>query len=344
MIVNKKIKSLGAVNPKPWSGPNGDLWFVAGAFEDGGLFDRGAKSLDNANKLHAELTALIGQDGEFDIEDTGKEYQGEKKYRLKAWPGSKPQGGWKGGGGKEYVPRYRDTREGAIEEQASIHRSVALQRAIEADSNREPDAILALAETFYAWLRKTAPAAEQPQKAPAPAEQPQAPPKPVQREVAAEPERRVVAKPTCPKCGDSEFVLEDREKKGEFFCWKNASRNKFGCGHKWSDIKQKALDVGVEGDSLLSSYEQYQLEILRAAAKKDIKQLERLQILIGQAFDNGSLEAGDASALDLELQAAKRKAHSPAEPQAQWESRKKAEAMANDPLTKGMPTEQEIPF
>jgi hypothetical protein len=44
---------------------------------------------------------------------------------------------------------------------------------------------------------------------------------------------RRAPKPTCPKCGKSEFVLADREVDGRFFCWKNAEKNKLGCGHKW---------------------------------------------------------------------------------------------------------------
>jgi hypothetical protein len=52
---------------------------------------------------------------------------------------------------------------------------------------------------------------------------------------APPPANRGGGKPPCPSCGKKEFVLEDREIKGKFFCWKNAAKNKLGCGHKWSD-------------------------------------------------------------------------------------------------------------
>lgn len=42
------------------------------------------------------------------------------------------------------------------------------------------------------------------------------------------------SKPACPKCKKSEFVLEDRNTQGAFFCWRNPEKQKLGCGHKWN--------------------------------------------------------------------------------------------------------------
>lgn len=40
-------------------------------------------------------------------------------------------------------------------------------------------------------------------------------------------------KPSCPQCNSNDYVLEEREQPGHFFCWRNPQRGKHGCGHKW---------------------------------------------------------------------------------------------------------------
>ncbi len=175
MNLTETIASMDPVKDKPWPGPQGPIWFAQGKFQGGGIFSIGSQSIEKAREKHAELSALIGTEGVFEVEEKG-EYQGNPKYKLKAWPGNQPRlfgggGGGGGGGGRApFVPRYRDSEEGFAREQRSIHRSVALQRAIEADANREPQAILQLADTFYAWLSQDTPQASQtePQKPPSP--------------------------------------------------------------------------------------------------------------------------------------------------------------------------------
>lgn len=62
------------------------------------------------------------------------------------------KGGFGGG-----APAFRNTREGFLLEQESIHRSVALQRAVEAKAAKWDSltSIEEYADRFYAWLRAT---------------------------------------------------------------------------------------------------------------------------------------------------------------------------------------------
>jgi hypothetical protein len=79
-------------------------------------------------------------------------------------------GGGRGGGAPA---AFRNTRDGFLLEQASIHRSVALQRAVEYYPDRvaETEAnltVLQIADDFYAWLSKTPVAPQQAPSTPQP--------------------------------------------------------------------------------------------------------------------------------------------------------------------------------
>ncbi len=89
-------------------------------------------------------------------------------------------------------------------------------------------------ETFY-WIPPQLPAWALPEGSPT-SERKYHPVEEPRREEPPEPPKPSRSKkPPCPNCGKGEFVLEEREVKGKFFCWKNPSKNKLGCGHKWSD-------------------------------------------------------------------------------------------------------------
>jgi len=165
--ISASVANVDDLKEEPWNGPNGPMWFVQGKFEDGSIFSRGAKSLDNASKLHSEWSGLAGKGpGPWEVEQSG-EFQGHKKYKVSSWPG-KPERSFGGGGGggfsgggakKEYVPRYKDTIEGVLAEQDSIHRSVALTQAVSllTGSSKDPVDAIAAAERFYQWLSKDRP-------------------------------------------------------------------------------------------------------------------------------------------------------------------------------------------
>lgn len=192
MMLNAVIRSVSGVPAKPYEGAHGPIWYVEGEFEDGSLFDRGSKSVDNAQRLVDQLNALIGQTESYDVEDSGKQFRGKKKWKLKGYPGmpggfqgggsssgnyqshtgngaaSKPQPASNGGGG--YGGRYRDSEAGAKEERDSIVRQVAVKAAVELVPEGKLETVanvLANADLIYQWIAKPAPLPPPPAEAPA---------------------------------------------------------------------------------------------------------------------------------------------------------------------------------
>jgi hypothetical protein len=171
--------TIESVKPEPriWKEcPSGPLAFVEGAFTDGSGWSVGCKP-DNSAKRMEEMKALIGQEGEFEVEP-GKEYQGRKQWKLKAWPGKAPGGFGQRGGGGGFASAFKNTQAGMVIDQWHIGRSVALKAAIdlavagtiEADSPEETlSRIVDFAEDFAGWLSKPCPHVPQeaPQAAPA---------------------------------------------------------------------------------------------------------------------------------------------------------------------------------
>lgn len=179
MILNTEITSVEQVPTRPYSGKFGETWFIDGRFKDGSYFSRGAKSVDAAQKLQSQLLAMVGQTQSFVVEDTNREYQGNKKWSLKEIPGQ-PQGnyGYKGpstggatGGGYprsasgSAVSSFRYSEQGTREERDSIVRQVALKAAVEVGvtlKKVEIDSVLGVADAFYTWLTKAPPVVEVP--------------------------------------------------------------------------------------------------------------------------------------------------------------------------------------
>lgn len=174
-VLTTEIVSVGQVPVKPYQGKFGDTWFIEGNFADGSFFSRGAKSVDNAEKLHRQLSDLVGKQHSFVVEDSGREYQGNKKWNLKEVPGQQNQ--WQGGrgpssfgsgapqrgGSSAAASSYRYSEQGTREERDSIVRQVALKCAVEvAVARGGQDNALKLADEYYAWLTKAPPAAPEP--------------------------------------------------------------------------------------------------------------------------------------------------------------------------------------
>lgn len=153
--VNEKVRE--------WKGEKGIFHFISGTFEDGTQWSIGAKP-DNSQTRLAELQALVGKTGEYELQEDG-EWQGVKKWKIKSWPG-KPQGGGGGGGyggGKrDWQPRWVDTPEAEQIKRDSIHRQTALIQAVAYASNRDisEDKLVALADRLYAWINAAPPQAQ----------------------------------------------------------------------------------------------------------------------------------------------------------------------------------------
>lgn len=140
---------------RTWEGPKGTLAFVSGQFADGSGFSLGCKP-ENAPDRMSTLIELIGKEAEYELE-AKPEYQGKAQWKLVSWPGKPAAQG--GGGKREYVPRFRDTEEGFLREQRSIHRSVALQRAVESVTDKQNTlTVLDIAGAYFEWLSSLSPA------------------------------------------------------------------------------------------------------------------------------------------------------------------------------------------
>jgi len=85
--------TIQTVDPstRTWEGPKGTIEFISGQFTDGSGWSLGAKP-ENAQKRIAELSALIGQPGDYEVEEK-PEYQGVKQWKMKSWPGKPTFGG-----------------------------------------------------------------------------------------------------------------------------------------------------------------------------------------------------------------------------------------------------------
>jgi hypothetical protein len=134
---------------RTWDGPNGTIEFLSGMFTDGSDWSLGCKP-ENVEARKAELKALIGQDGDFELE-AKPEYQGRVQWKLKSWPG-KPSFG-SSGGSKTAGGSWYNSEVGVHFTQERMDRRTALMQAATV-VGRDVD-ILAYADSYYAWLRKT---------------------------------------------------------------------------------------------------------------------------------------------------------------------------------------------
>jgi len=115
--------------PRAWGDKYPDNCSVNVLFEDGSMGEVATKK-DKAEEVKERLTALVGQDADFEL-DEGKEFQGEKRWGIKNYPG-KPQGGGfgGGGGGRAYVPAYHQTKDGFMHEQKYMNARTAVMQAV----------------------------------------------------------------------------------------------------------------------------------------------------------------------------------------------------------------------
>ena len=309
MNLTTEIMAMDKLKTEPWNGAQGPTWFVQGSFKDGSLFSRGAKSLENAQKLQAELEAQIGKEATFEVEDTGKEYQGRKKWKLQGWPGKPERPAFGGGSKAPYQPRFRDTEDGFHQEQASIHRSVALDKAITFTTNHvvpddiSPKKVLAVAEEFYGWLvgpQRAAPAS--PAQVQAQAKQASSMVQKASSLFGDEPEQAPVpAAPqpgyqVCPQCGKTEFVRKSKlDGTPPWYCYKKIG----GCGHQWGDFPKQLPplpDIQEKSCAVLASE-----QIDAAVKKKDQAYLSKVAGAITQRHKEGLISDEEVLELNIEV-------------------------------------------
>lgn len=175
--------TIKSVNEKThdWQGQKGTFTFIEGWFESGIRWSFMTKP-ETASARKAELSALIGKEGEFSGE-MKQDNRGEDVFRMKEYPGKSASGGFGGGGGggRSYQLAWNQTREGELYRTATIQAQVALKAAVDlavAGKLAEDETVLGVADTYREWLNKVTPApaeapkpAEPPAQAPAPAAQ-----------------------------------------------------------------------------------------------------------------------------------------------------------------------------
>lgn len=344
--------TIAAVSPQPRYWEQGQTYFVQGAFADDSEWSLGFKSEDKAVAAVAALKDLIGKEEEYELEPK-PDRNGRKQWKLRNYPG-KPQvpafGGGKGG--REYVPRYRDTEQGAKEERLSIARSVALQQAVilhKGSTDESGLAILATADGFYGWLSRTQPLPTQPagmQEAANSGENS----RPPAQSGDTPPAARTYQRPPCPKCGSAETVFQEKDKNtgqyvpGSFYCWKT----KGGCGHQWKDMGELAAQLGIQrGDQIQSLTEVIQAEIDKAVKAKNLTHLQAVEDRVTQRLDEGKLTLDQASAISRDIGVARKIIQSAAN-QTQFHDRKVQEAQQQLQLQQGQemqhPSSDEAPF
>ena len=131
---------------REWEGKNGTVVFISGAFADGSGWSVGVKPENKAARL-AELEALIGKEGEFEL-SARDDYNGIKQWSVKAWPG-KPAFTPGGGGRREMSPSER----------SEIRAEVALKAAVALFAPNSPclddlRPLLECADIFYEHITK----------------------------------------------------------------------------------------------------------------------------------------------------------------------------------------------
>lgn len=320
MNLTTEITAMDHLKTEPWNGPQGATWFVQGSFKDGSLFSRGAKSLENAQRLQAELEGLMGREGVFEVEDTGKEYQGRKKYKLTGWPGKPERPAFGGGGGRApYQPRFRDTAEGFDEEGKRIFRSVALQEAVALCQSQAPideKSVVGVAEEFYRWLvgpQRATPAS--PAQVQAQSKQAAAsfvdkakslfdtePQERGQYEQPAKPAPSGFSNRACPNCGNTEFVRKSKLDGPPWYCFKKIG----GCGHQWGESTlpppPPIAELTAEKSCAVLASEQ----VDAAVKTKDAGYLSKVAGAIVKRHKEGLINDEEALELNIEVSTARK--------------------------------------
>lgn len=310
--------TIAAVSPEPRYWEQGQTYFVQGAFGDGSEWSLGFKAEDKAKATIATLKDLIGKEEEYEVEQK-PERNGRAQWKLKSWPGKPAAQGFGGRAGKEYIPRHRDTAQGFREEQLGIARSVALKEAVQYASSCldrstviSREVVLLAAEEFYKWLIKElppltvqgagmqgVPGSNSPAALPA-------------QSGDTPPPARSYQKPPCPQCGKAEFVLQEKDAAGQFipgkfFCWKNEARQKYGCGHKFTDVGELAHAVGAQrGDQIKPKLEVIKEEIEKAKHTKSLPYLKAVEDRVCQRLDEGMITPDQAAEIEVLITAARK--------------------------------------
>ncbi len=154
---------------RDWDSQHGPMCSIEGTFEDGSAFQNNCKP-ENVERRLESLKELIGQPRDFDLAPKA-DYKGQKQWTMKKLPEAPQEQpliqGQQGGGQQParggYQVRFRDTEEGFLREQRSIHRSVALQHAVAwlgaalgKGASFTDEEVIKTAGTFFQWLSQDA--------------------------------------------------------------------------------------------------------------------------------------------------------------------------------------------
>lgn len=301
---------------REWQGQRGTMYSTKGTFVDDTQWEINSTTADRARERITEFQGMIGQEGEFEVDDNVREYRGIKQYKLKSWSG-KPQpqmgGGFGGGRGGSYQPRYRDTEQGTREERESISRSVALQQAVVFTTNHvtpdeiKPQKVTDIAEHFYAWLvgpQRAAPAS--PNRIQAQATQSNRMIEQANQlfgDAEPPPQQPSSGYPTraCPNCGREEAVRKSKlDHTPPWYCYKKIG----GCGHQWGDAPQAPVqETQAEQRSVAVMASE---EIDKCVKAKDLQRLMKVVDHVAQAVLDKRISQSEMRELEVEVETGKK--------------------------------------
>jgi hypothetical protein len=142
--------TIASVQPEPsfWSKDEKQAWFVNGRFADNSELSVWNNSEDQAKEVIGVLSALIGKEGEYEVD--GK--------KLKDWPGKPGKKSGAGFGGRNFVSKWTDMEPGARWMDDRINRRRALELAVQeagpgaTETVARADLVMARAKEFYEFL------------------------------------------------------------------------------------------------------------------------------------------------------------------------------------------------
>lgn len=150
------VKTLRWIDPntRQWDSQHGPMVSISIEFEDGGKGQVNTKP-EYLSKRLEELTACIGQPGEFTVEDAGNWPDGNPKpLKVRDWPG-KPQAQASGGGGGRGSLSLGDRLKLDRFHEASTNARTSIMQAIAfVADDAAMDEVLVEAARIYAWLQE----------------------------------------------------------------------------------------------------------------------------------------------------------------------------------------------
>ncbi len=147
------LKTISFVDPQTrvWESSYGPMHSITVEFEDGTKGQINTKP-ETVEKRLEELTKIVGQSGEFTVEDTGNWPDGNPKpLKIKDYPGKpQPGQGGGGGGGRGWTAEEQHVRDRAVNARESV------RMVLEHYSDLPLVGQLGQAELIFDWLQQKA--------------------------------------------------------------------------------------------------------------------------------------------------------------------------------------------